>query len=53
MENEKENKIKLSDRVAVVGAGKVSTLPKGKKLSVHAGLADKLVKAGKATRSAQ
>jgi hypothetical protein len=45
-----EKKIKLNERVEVTGTGKVPTLPKGKKVSVHPELADKLVKAGKAVK---
>ncbi|MDR0692443.1 MAG: hypothetical protein LBF69_05340 [Prevotellaceae bacterium] len=45
-----EKKIKLNERVEVVGTGKVSTFPKGKKFSVHTELAEKLVKSGKATK---
>jgi hypothetical protein len=43
-----EKKIKLNERVEVVGTGKVSTLPKGKAVKVHTELAAKLIKSGKA-----
>jgi hypothetical protein len=45
-----EKKIKLNERVDVTGTGKVNTFPKGKKFSVHAELAEKLVKSGKAVK---
>jgi hypothetical protein len=43
-----EKKINLNERVEVLGTGKVSTFPKGKKFTVHVELAEKLIKAGKA-----
>jgi hypothetical protein len=42
-------KIELNKRVDVYGTGKVKTFPKGEKFSVHAELATKLIKDGKAT----
>jgi hypothetical protein len=44
-----DKKIKLNERVTVAGTGKVPSLPKGKKVSVHTELAKKLIEAGKAT----
>jgi hypothetical protein len=43
-----EKKIKLNDRTAVTGTGKVATYPEGAEFEVHPELAKKLIKAGKA-----
>jgi hypothetical protein len=48
---EKEKKIKLNERVEVVGTGKVPSFPKGKKFNVHPELAKKLIASGKAAES--
>lgn len=42
-------KVKLNERVVVVGTGKSSFMPKGKEASVHPLLAKTLTKTGKAT----
>jgi hypothetical protein len=45
-------KIKLSERVEVIGTGKSAFMPSGEKFKVHPELAKKLIKQGKAKKEA-